>query len=247
MGKILYINPVGTDVFDKPMKEYLEQYKNPDNVLHVTSLSKGPKHLEYYSYDAIVIPQILKEVRKAEKEGYDACIIGCFYDPGLKEAREVGNIIVTAPLESSTTLALSLGEKFAIIVGRKKWIPLMMNRVKEYGLVDRLTSFKDVGLGVYDLHKDEKDTERRLYKAVEESIQEGAEVIILGCTVFFGFYKVVQEKYKIPVIDPIIASLKHAELLVEAKKLCGWSHSKICSYESPPTSEILSWNLEEII
>lgn len=247
MGKILYINPVGTNVFDKPMRDYLEQYRDPDSTIHVTSLPKGPQHLEYYSYDAIVVPQILREIRKAEKEQYDACIIGCFYDPGLREAREVSNIIVTAPLESSTTLALSLGEKFAIIVGRKKWIPLMMNRVKEYGLQDRLTSFKDIGLGVYDLHKDEEETKRRLYEKIEESIREGAEVIILGCTVFFGFYKVVQEKYKIPVIDPIIASLKHAELLIQLKKFCGWGHSKICSYEPPPTTERLSWNLEEIL
>lgn len=245
--KILYINPVGTDVFDKPMQEYLEKYKDPDTVIGVTSFKTGPHHLEYYSYDAIVVPQILEEVKRAEKNGYDACIIGCFYDPGLKEAREISDVVVTAPLESSTSLALSLGEKFSIIVGRKKWIPLMMSRVREYGLEDRLTSFKDIGLGVHDLHKDEKETERRLYAAVEDSLKEGAEVIILGCTVFFGFYKVVQDKYKVPVIDPIIASLKHAEHLVKLRRLCGWGHSKICTYEPPPASELRAWNLWSLL
>ncbi|MEM1743331.1 MAG: aspartate/glutamate racemase family protein [Nitrososphaerota archaeon] len=247
LNKILYINPVGTDVFDKPMKDYLDRYKDPDTVIDVTSFKVGPHHLEYYSYDAIIIPYILEEVKKAEKNGYDACVIGCFYDPGLKEAREISNIIVTAPLESSTCIALSLGEKFAIVVGRKKWIPLMMNRVKEYGLEDRLTSFKDIGLGVHDLHKDEKETEKRLYAVIEESLKEGAEVIILGCTAFFGFFKVVQEKYIVPVIDPIIASVKHAEQLIKLKKLCGWSHSKICAYEPPPTSELLAWNLKNLV
>lgn len=247
MTRVLFINPVGTDVFDKPMVEYLKQYTEPSTKLDVVSFTWGPHHLEYYSYDALMVPHMLREVRRAEKDGYDACIIGCFYDPGLKEAREISNIVVSAPLESSTSLALSLGDKFSIIVGRKKWIPLMMNRIKEYGLESRLVSFKDINLGVHDLHKDEKETERRLLSSVEESINEGAEVIILGCTVFFGFYREVQEKYKIPVIDPIIASLKNAELYARIRELCGWTHSRIYTYEPPPRSELLKWKLDELL
>ncbi|MEM0444761.1 MAG: aspartate/glutamate racemase family protein [Nitrososphaerota archaeon] len=247
MTKILFINPVGTDVFDSPMKEYLSHYTEPSTKLDVVSFKSGPHHLEYYSYDALVVPHILREVKSAEKAGYDACIIGCFYDPGLREAREISNLVVTAPLESSTSLALSLGDKFSIIVGRKKWIPLMMSRVREYGLESRLTSFKDIELGVHDLHRDESETEKRLLRAVEESIREGAEVVILGCTVFFGFYRDVQERYRIPVIDPIIASLKHAEQYVRVKELCGWTHSRIYSYEPPPASELERWKLSDLL
>ncbi len=247
MARILFINPVGTSIFDKPMKDYLEGYKDPSTNLDVVSFKWGPHHLEYYAYDALVVPQILKEVKKAEKEGYDACIIGCFYDPGLREAREISNIVVTAPLESSTTLALSLGDKFSIIVGRKKWIPLMMSRIKEYGLKDRLVSFKDIEMGVHDLHKDERETERRLMESVEESVNEGAEVVILGCTVFFGFYREVQTRFGIPVIDPIIASLKHAEHHVRLKELCGWAHSRKYTYEPPPLSELQKWGLTDLL
>ncbi|MEM2860607.1 MAG: aspartate/glutamate racemase family protein, partial [Nitrososphaerota archaeon] len=207
MVNILFINPVGTSIFDKPMKDYLDLYRDSTTNLDVTSFNRGPHHLEYYSYDALMIPHILKEIKNAEKKGYDAAIIGCFYDPGLREAREVSNIVVTAPLESSTSLALSLGDRFSIIVGRKKWIPLMMSRIKEYGLKDRLVSFKDIEMGVHDLHKDESETEKRLINSIEESVKEGAEVVILGCTVFFGFYREVQQKFGIPVIDPIVASL----------------------------------------
>ena len=242
--RILFIDPIGTTVFDKDMRNYLNEYKRKDTEIRTMSLPKGPKHLEYYSYCALVIPEVLRIVRKAEKENFDAVIIGCFYDPGLHEAREVTNMIITAPCESSVLIASALGHKFSIIVGRKKWIPLMMRNVINYGLKDRLTSFKAIGLGVYDFHKDEEETKRRLINAAREAIAEGAEVLILGCTIFFGFYKELQKIVGVPVIDPVIASLKYAELLVEVKKISGWSHSKVYEYEPPPESEIKAWKLE---
>jgi allantoin racemase len=245
--KILFINPIGINIFDDPMLKYLEDFKRDDTVLRVSSFEAGPRHLEYYSYDAIVVPRILREIKRAEKDGFDACVIGCFYDPGLREAREISNLVVTAPLESSVNAALSLGDKFSIIVGRKKWIPLMRSRVKEYGLEDRLASFKDIEMGVHDLHKDERETTRRLYSVIEESIKEGSEVIILGCTAFFGFFKHVQERYRIPVIDPVIAALKHAEYLTELKERCGWGQSRLYTYEKPPESEVRAWGLEELL
>ncbi|GAG18159.1 unnamed protein product, partial [marine sediment metagenome] len=70
-------------------------------------------------------------------------------------------------------------------------------------------------------------------------------VIILGCTMQFGFYKELQEDLKIPVIDGVLASLKYAELMIELRKNFGWGHSKICSYKSPPISEIKEWRLSD--
>jgi len=62
MTKILFINPIGTSVFNEPMKKYLDTYKRPDTEVHVVSLPKDPHHLEYYSYDSLVIPDILRTV-----------------------------------------------------------------------------------------------------------------------------------------------------------------------------------------
>ncbi len=246
MRKILYINPVGTNIFDEPMKNYLNKYKDEETIVDVKSLSRGPHHLEYYSYDAAILPELLKIIKKAEKENYDAAIIGCFYDPGLLEAREiVDKLIVTAPAESSLHIASTLGDRFSIIVGRKKWIPLMMRNVINYGFREKLVSFKSVDLGVYELHKDEEETKRRLIKLSQEAINEGAEVIILGCTVFFGFFEELQNIIGVPVIDPVIASLKYAEFLIDLSKKTRWYFSKKYSYETPPSRELEEWRIFE--
>jgi len=54
---------------------------------------------------------------------------------------------------------------------------------------------------------------------VEESkkalSEDGADVIILGCTGLAGMAKKVQDRVKVPVIDPSGAAIKVAEAIVK--------------------------------
>lgn len=244
MRKVLFINPVGTDLFDREMKEMLQKESEDGTEVEVRSLSKGPHHLEYYSYEAVVLADMLDCIRRAEKEKFDAAVIGCFYDPGLREAREISNMVITAPAESSIHLASMLGYKFSVIVGRRKWIPQMEENVVKYGLKDKLASFKSVDLGVLEFHEDEKETEKRLKQAGKEAIErDEAEVIILGCTVQFGFFRELEEYLGVPVIDAVIAPFKYAEFLVDLKRRYGWCCSRIGEYQPPLQKEIREWNL----
>jgi allantoin racemase len=74
MSKILWINPVGTDDFDKAIKEALDEIKQPQTQVDVVSLKRGPRHLEYRYYEALVIPETLHLIKQAEKDGYDAAV-----------------------------------------------------------------------------------------------------------------------------------------------------------------------------
>ncbi len=247
MAKILWINPVGTDLFDTPIAEFLDQAKEPGTQVDVVSLRRGPMHLEYHYYEALVLTDTLHRVKQGERDGYDAAVIGCFYDPGLREAREiVEKMVVTAPAESALHIATTVGHSFSVIVGRKKWIPKMHENVVQYGFKEQLASFKSVDLGVYDFQKDTQETERRLHAAAREAVEEdGAEAVVLGCTIEFGFYRELQAKLKVPVIDAVLAPLKYAEFLVGLRDRFGWGHSKVYGYQSPPVGEIREWGLED--
>ncbi|MFQ5794283.1 MAG: aspartate/glutamate racemase family protein [Candidatus Bipolaricaulia bacterium] len=246
-NRILWINPVGTDLFDREIQEILNMEKRPDTEVDVVSLARGPEHLEYHYYEALVLVDLINRIKQAEHEGYDAAVIGCFYDTGLGQAREISDdLIVTAPAESSMHIAASLGHTFSIIVGRDKWIPEMRENVVKYGFKDRLASFKSVGLGVHDFQKDKEETANRLKAAAQEAVNEDrAEVIILGCTIEFGFFKKVQESLGVPVVDAVLAPFKYAEFLTELKSRFGWKHSNAGGYECPPLEEITGWKLGE--
>ena len=51
----------------------------------------------------------------AEKEGFDGVVIGCCADPGLKDAKTLVNIPVTAPFEAVARTAPASGRLGVIV------------------------------------------------------------------------------------------------------------------------------------
>ena len=87
MTDILWIDPVGHDDFSGDIGAILDAASRPDTTVDVTSLDRGPHHVEYHYFEALVTPDVLHLVKRAENDGYDAVVIGCFYDLALEEAR----------------------------------------------------------------------------------------------------------------------------------------------------------------
>jgi allantoin racemase len=236
--RILWINPGGTSADDERVKSVLESVKRPDVRCDVAHLTKGPDNLEYHYYEHLVTGEVLDLIRRAERDGYHASVVGCFYDPGLREARELVRMPVVVPAEASMHIAATLGHKFSIIVGRRKWIPKMEDNVRMYGLEKKLASFRVLNFTVNRMRKDRKGLERAVEREARLATEEdGAEVITLGCTVEAGFSTRLMQRLNIPVVDPVIVSFKYAELLADLYSKLGLSHSKIFGYESPPKEE----------
>jgi allantoin racemase len=122
----------------------------------------------------------------------------------------------------------------------------MTENVFRYGMGEKLASFRSVDLGVLEFHQDEEETARRFIEVGREAVErDGAEVLVLGCTATYGFYRELQEELGVPVIDSMIAAFKTAEYAADLKSRFGWSHSKIGGYESPPPGEFGPWQLEQ--
>ena len=246
--RVLWINPVGTSAFDEALGEELERVKRAGTEVEVRSLAEGPTHLEYHAYEAEVVPPLLRMVASAEREGFDAVAIGCFYDTGLRPAREVAQrIAVAAPCESCLHVAATLGHTFSILGVTRKTIPEMHDNVVRYGFGSRLASFRVLGMGVDDFHVDPDLTCSRLVADARAAVEEDrAEVLILGCTIQYGFHTILQREAGVPVVDPVVATLKYAELLGELAAL-GWTTSKAGGYRSAPPDEVARFGLEELL
>jgi allantoin racemase len=243
--RILWINPIGTDSFDADTRKILDEAKRADSQVDLVSLpTDRPRHLEYHAYEGLVVADLVRLTHQAA-DNYDAVVIGCFYDVGLREAREVsGRAIVTAPCQSATAIASNLGNTFSVLVGRRKWIPKMRENVRQYGHGHRMVSMRPLELGVHDFQVDHDQTCYRLLaegrKAVEE---DGAEVLILGCTAEYGFYEKMQSELGVPVIDAVLAPFKYAEFLAELVQRFGWYPSRVWGSEAPPKEEVTAWHL----
>ncbi len=243
--RILWINPVGTDAFDADTLKILGEAKRTGTQVDLVSLpADRPRHLEYHAYEALVVADIMRLTYDAANQ-YDAVVIGCFYDVGLREAREVsGHAVVTAPCQSATAIASNLGNTFSVLVGRRKWVPKMSQNVREYGHGHRMVSMRPLDLGVHDFQADPDRTCDRLLTEGRKAIQEdGAEVIILGCTAEYGFHEKMQCELGVPVIDAVLAPFKYAEFLAELAERFGWYPSRMWGSQSPPQAELAAWGI----
>ena len=246
--KIMYLNPVGFDSYDIFFAEMIKKNKFTNSEVHITSLPASVglmDNLEYRTYNALIASDLIKATRQASIEGFDALIIGCFYDPYLLDAREIsGDMVVVGPCHSSIEIALKLSNKFSVIIGQKKWEHEMNSTIKEYGYGEHLASFRDVCMTVPEFQEDHKLTEEKLMEAARLAIEEdGAESLILGCTLEFGFFDKIQKALQVPVIDPSIAALKQAEQAAYLKNKFGWKPSRKWSCQAPPEADLKRFNL----
>jgi allantoin racemase len=222
----------------EPIADALREEARSDTRIDVASLpGSGAQHLEYNAYEMSVAPQTVGTVRWAEQEGYDAAVIGCFYDPFLRAAREVSReMAVTAPAEACLHIATTLGERVSILVGRQKWIPEMHENVVKYGFGDRLASFRVLRMTVNEFQQDPPHTEDRILEEARRAVEDdGADVIVLGCTIEFGFYRKVQAELGVPVVDAIVGPLRYAELLADLASEVTVGRTANALGTSPPT------------
>jgi allantoin racemase len=237
-SKIMFINPVGTGAYDQHILSIIDRVRRKDVEPVVVHLPKGPDHLEYHYYEHLVTHDMLNEVRRAEAENFHAVIIGCFYDPGLREARELVSIPVVGPAESTMLVACALGHKFSILVGRRKCIPKMESNARLCGLGERLASIRPLGIRVTEMLAEQKRLKESAAREGRAAVEEdGAEVIVMGCTLESGFADEMSRALGVPVLDPVVTSWKFAEMQADMYSSLGISHSKAYGYESPPKEE----------
>jgi allantoin racemase len=239
--KILWLNPVGAGTYDSLFERIINEVKRKDVDFEVRHLASGPHHLEYKSYEPLVLVETLKQLRKAEQEGFDACVIGCFDDPGLQEARELVNIPIIGPGETCFHLASMLGARYSIITGRRERIVKRVeDHMRMYGVDSRFCSFRFFDMQVPDMRKNSSTLFNRILSESRKAIKnDGAEVIVVGCTCTSGFMKELIAKLKVPVLDISVVSFKYAEMLADLHRKVGLSHSKVYGYKTPPEREIL--------
>jgi len=243
--RVLWINPIGIRAFDEDIQGLLDSARSEGTEVEVISLpADRPRHLEYHAYEALVVADIVRLTYQAAAQ-YEAIVIGCFYDIGLREAREVSQrAIVTAPCQSATAIASNLGNSFSVLVGRRKWIPKMRENIHLYGHGRRLTSMRAVELGVHDFQADHQRTCECLLGEGRRAVEEdGAEVIILGCTAEYNFHRQMQRELGVPVIDAVLAPFKYAEFLAELGQRFGWYPSRVWGNQPPPEDEVREWRL----
>jgi allantoin racemase len=245
--KILWINPVGFSVYDKPMVDVIAQIKQPTTAVELVSLQLDTctDNLEYRTFESFIVRETVELTRYAAVNKFDGVVIGCFYDPALPDAREIsGKAVVVAPCEASVQVATRLCNRFSVIIGQAFWKQQMTARIREYGLEHKLASMRSIDCPVSQMQVDPAKTKKKIMDAARTAINEdGAEALILGCTMEFGLFREVQETLGVPVIDPVFAAFKDCEFAAGLKSAYGWTPSRVGSCVAPSEADLKRFKL----
>lgn len=232
--KILVINPVATSEWNASDAEYLRKAASSDTLVELVNIERGPATIESFYDENFAIPAIL-EVVKENKNSFDGIMINCFADPGISGAKEICNIPVTGPGESSMLMATLLGNKFSVVSVKKNVVPMFEIKARAIGLTKKLASIEYINISVSELERDRTKTVNEVVKSIEKAVKEKcAEVIILGCTGMLSLYTEVVRRVNVPVIEPAAIALKTLEMLIDLRL----NHSKIGLYTYPVFDKI---------
>lgn len=235
--RIAFLNPFGTAAYDPLIADALSRAARDDAEVVVGHLDTRPENLDYFASKHLVEVGIMKAALRAERDGFDAFVIGCCYDPALTQARELVNIPVIGPLEASVGIARAFGHSFAVVTDHHKAVPELEDRIRLYGMSSNCRVVTSVGWFVNDMVRAPEAVAKDAYEACSRVLSSsGAETAIIGCTIVAACYEKVaaeNEQYRhLSVIDPNIVALKQAEVLADMNRQGQYRISRAAYYQA---------------
>lgn len=239
MKRIALIGVTGIDWWvDSKKKNFVRSVTPPGFVIENLHARYGTHSLESHSDEAYNAPFILEQIVKANEDGMDAIVIDCACDPVLEAAREVSSIPVVGVRKTALHFALTLGTRFSVItVQGQSLVKCMEWGVRKEGLDSFCAGVRCLKMPVLEIAKRPEEAQRELMDECRQAVsQDGADVIVLGCTGLSHEIDLapIMNEVGVPVIDPFVVAVKTAALLADA----GLSHSRV-AYPFPPKKPIV--------
>lgn len=216
--------------YDLLMKDYI-LFKDDATNICIRDVPTGltdPELIAYYGFRTLNDAEIVRAMVMAGYEHFDAIAGACYFDGGVKIASNILSIPVVGAAESAMCLARRIGNKFAVITAEPAWVIEMEAHIQQLEFSGHAISCRPVrslSVSMKDLFegmlKDEPEPLIEDFTAVATGcIEDGADTLIVGCGLVSPVLTVhgVREISGAPIIDPMIASLKTAEMMAKLSK-----------------------------
>jgi Asp/Glu/hydantoin racemase len=190
--------------------------------------------------------EVICNAVRAEREGYDAFVIGHFQDAGLYEARSAVGIPVVALGEASMLYSCQLGQRSGIVTINTRYIPWFHHQIAKYGLERRVTGVHAMQfepgqiLKAYESEELANEVARLFAEQAKPLVAAGVDVLIPGGGIPMLLFSAIRDHVVggAPVVNGIPIAAKMAEMAVKLRGIAGLGVSRVSEYIQPP-KEIL--------
>ena len=202
------------------------------DVIHLEGV---PANIDYYYPMHLMQMAIFDEVRRLEERGYDAVVVGCCYDPGVRVARELVDIPVVGPLEAAMNHASYFGHSFTVVTDHAKARPWLEDLVRIHG-AGNCRGVRTIDWYVTDMIEDTTAVADDAAAACLQALKDDqAEVVILGCTIIGGCLEreimTTGRHRELPILNPNLLALKAAETLADLHRMGKYTISRVGLYQ----------------
>ncbi len=213
--------------YEKYLKKQVKEAARPDTEVKVMGVEKiHPRMIESDYLQYMHVAQVIEKGLQAEREGYDAFVIGGTLDPGAVYIRELMDIPVAFIGESSFYAACLLAPKFSVIASDEALLRRQTRLVEGYGLAQRFVTGAHLNRPnqlelVNDMGKNPKSVINLILKTASKPIEQGAGAFVFGFGAVNSFLAAqgIRDIEGIPIVDGLAVVIKTAEMLVDLKKM----------------------------
>lgn len=190
------------------------------------------------NYESYLAAVAVMETVRDYPEPFDAVIQAGYGEHGREGLQELLDVPVVDITEAAASTAMFLGRKYSVVTTLDRTVPLIEDRLRLAGLMQRCASVRASGTAVLDLERDpDAAVEAIVAEAVHAVEDDCAEVICLGCGGMAELIQRVGARTGVPVVDGVSAAVTIAEALVRL----GLSTSKIRTYATPNPKAFRNW------
>ena len=212
--------------YEEACERYVSKVARPDTEIHFASVEKRAPKMTLSKYiQYLHVGQVIESAIQAEREGFDAFVLGGMRDLGYSELREAVDIPVAFIGEASYQVACLLAPKFAVIHNDEAPLQAATALIKKYGLENRSVPGAHIGYSQTDLIAAFESQPGRIVEEVKAAartpIKQGAAILVTGFAALSVFLaeQGTREIDGVPVLDSQAAVIKAAEMMVDLRKL----------------------------
>ena len=229
--------------YEATLKSYLSKIARPGTEVSVHGVELASPSIQTSKYEQLLHDyQIVENLLRAQREGYDAFCVGCAFDPGFYALREVADIPVLSLSEACMLLACLLSPNFSLLCHHKPLLLRVLALVKRYGLQSRFIECDSLRISPSELIRGFEDPEVIL-KPAREVAKDAAEKGVCMFVVAEGIINMIMAKHNIheiegiPVLEGGGALVKMTEMLVDLKNM-GIDRSRLGMYTPLPKEDL---------
>lgn len=206
--RVRIISPIHIDEADLHRRQmrYSER-ASADTKVVVSNLQEGPFTLEDRGDIAYSEYGIYREGLETSPAEFDAVLIDCVFDPGVRALQDKLRVPVFGPLHLVLPVLAQAVSRWVIISRTTKQSELMAELVEQYGYGRELAARRGLDISYAEARQPELFA-GAMVRAIESAVREdGARAILMGSTTMATTAAMRDAAGGVPIVMPGIAAL----------------------------------------